>query len=101
MNIQQGSRRKVLGWVVSNKMDKTIVVQAFRLVRHKKYGKYYKQYNKFKAHDEKNECSVGDRVQIIESKPISKDKKFRLQSIIERVKKADFEKEGGASEAVV
>lgn len=84
-------RKLIVGRVVSDKMDKTIVVQASRLTRHPKYGKFYKLSKKFKAHDEKNECGVGDRVEIIESAPISKDKSFRLKRIVEKAVKADFE----------
>lgn len=80
-------RREVVGVVTSAKMDKTIVVQAARLTKHPKYGKYYKEYKKFKAHDEENKCEVGDRVLLIESAPISKEKKFRVRSIVEKVKK--------------
>jgi small subunit ribosomal protein S17 len=85
---KQIRRRTVIGTVISSKMDKTIVVQANRLTRHPMYGKFYTKYKKFKAHDEKNECEVGDKVSIIESRPLSKHKRFRLSNIIEKVKKA-------------
>lgn len=81
-------RKNILGKVTSVKMNKTIVVQATRQTKHPKYHKYYNQYKKFKAHDENNECEVGDRVLIVESQPISKEKKFRLRKIVEKVKKA-------------
>lgn len=81
-------RRSVLGVVISTKMNKTIVVQSESLKKHLKYGKYYQRYKKYKAHDERAECEVGDRVLIIESRPISKQKHFRLQKIVEKVKKA-------------
>lgn len=83
------TRRIIVGTVVSDKMDKTIVVQAARLTKHPKYGKFYKKFKKFKVHDEKNTCDVGDLVEIIESQPISKQKSFRLKRIIEKVKKID------------
>lgn len=69
-------------------MDKTIVVQAASLTKHPKYGKYYKSYKKYKAHDEKNECGIGDQVLIVESRPISKEKRFRLNKIVEKAKQA-------------
>jgi len=94
------SRRHLEGVVLSDKMQKTIVVQAIMQVRHPKYGKYYKKYQKFKAHDEKEECSVGDRVEIIESRPISKDKRFRLVKILEKAKKAEVDMDLGEAAAV-
>ncbi len=71
-------KKKIDGVVVSNKMDKTVVVNAQRFVKHKKYGKYYKIDKKFKAHDENNEYKVGDKVTIEETRPISKDKNFKV-----------------------
>lgn len=68
------------GVVVSNKMDKTVVVSISRFVKHPKYGKFYKINKKYKAHDAQNEYKVGDKVEITETKPISKDKKFRVIS---------------------
>lgn len=84
----QRKRRVIVGHVRSAKMDKTIVVQAARLQKHPKYGKFYQRYKRYKAHDEKNECEAGDLVEIIESQPISKEKCFRVQRIVEKVKKA-------------
>lgn len=81
-----GRRRVIEGTVVSDKMKKTIVVQSTRLVRHTKYGKYFRKSSKFKAHDETETSKVGDRVEIIESRPISKDKKFRLLRVVERAR---------------
>lgn len=66
------------GVVVSDKMEKTIVVSVTRFVKHPKYGKYYKVSKKYKAHDENNEHKTGDKVEIIETRPISKDKKFKV-----------------------
>ncbi len=72
------------GVVVSNKMAKTVVVLVERLVQHPKYGKHLKQRANFKAHDEKNECDVGDRVQIVETRPLSRDKRWRVSSIVKK-----------------
>jgi small subunit ribosomal protein S17 len=83
------SRRTMEGVVLSNKMQKTAVIQTAALVKHAKYGKYFRKYKKLKIHDEKSECQVGDRVQIMESAPISKDKKFRLVKILEKAKHAE------------
>ena len=66
------------GVVVSDKMDKTVVVSVSRFVKHKLYGKFYKVSKKYKAHDENNEHKVGDKVEIIETRPISKDKRFKV-----------------------
>lgn len=84
-------RRVIIGTVVSNKMDKTVVMQAARLTKHPMYGKYYKKFKKFKVHDETNQCDVGDLIEAIESQPISKQKSFRLKRIVEKVKRADGE----------
>ncbi len=72
------------GVVVSNAMDKTVVVTVSRLVKHPRYKKYVKRRKRFKVHDEQNECNVGDRVAIAEMRPLSKDKRWRLQKIVER-----------------
>lgn len=72
------------GYVVSNKMDKTIVVGIETYKKHAAYGKYVRRTKKYVAHDEKNECQVGDRVLIVESRPLSKRKRWRLRSILER-----------------
>lgn len=74
------NRKKVSGIVVSDKMDKTVVVNVSRYVAHKKYGKYYKIDKRYKAHDENNEYKVGDKVIIEETRPISKDKTFKVLS---------------------
>jgi len=79
-------RKQKIGIVVSNKMDKTIVVKVDRRVRLPKYGKFIKRSTKFYAHDEKNECSIGDKVSIMETRPLSKMKRWRLIEIIEKVK---------------
>ena len=79
-------RKTNVGKVVSNKMDKTIVVAVKDSVQHPLYKKIMKRTVKFKAHDEKNECGVGDRVEIMETRPISADKRWRLVQIIEKAK---------------
>jgi small subunit ribosomal protein S17 len=80
------SRRKTrVGEVVSDKMDKTAVVAVTRLVRHPLYGRFVKKTNKFKVHDEKNECHIGDVVKIMETRPLSKDKRWRLVEIMKKV----------------
>ncbi len=80
-------RRKLReGTVVSDLMDKTVVVQADRLVRHPRYQKVMRRTARWKAHDEKNECSVGDRVRIMETRPLSKTKRWRVVSVLERAK---------------
>jgi len=72
------------GIVTSNKMDKTIVIEVHRRKRHKTYGKVFTITKKIKAHDEQNECQIGDRVKVIECRPVSKDKRWRLFSIIQK-----------------
>jgi len=66
------------GVVVSNKMQKTVVVSVSRFIKHPLYGKFYKVSKKYKAHDEENKCKIGDNVEIVETRPISKDKRFRV-----------------------
>lgn len=79
--------RKVrVGRVVSNKMDKTVVVRVESFFRHPLYGKVIKHAKRFKAHDEKNECQIGDRVEIVETRPLSKDKRWRVVKILEKAK---------------
>ena len=81
------NRRKTrVGIVTSNKMDKTIVVTVEDFVRHSLYGKAVKVTKKFKAHDEQNECNIGDKVRIMETRPLSRDKRWRLVNVIEKVK---------------
>jgi small subunit ribosomal protein S17 len=84
--VDRNNRKTRVGKVVSDKMDKTIVVAIETLVRHPLYGKSVKRTTKFKAHDEKNECNIGDRVRIMETRPLSKEKRWRLVEIIERAK---------------
>ena len=77
-----GRRKERDGVVVSDKMDKTVVVEVTRLVRHAQYRKYLKQRNRYKAHDQKNQCRVGDRVRIVETRPLSRDKRWAVQAIL-------------------
>lgn len=79
-----GRRKEFTGEVVSNKMQKTIIVKVARSARHPKYGRIIKRYNKFKAHDEKGAASIGDMVRIQETRPLSKDKRFRLLEIVKK-----------------
>ena len=84
--MERNLRKERIGTVTSNKMDKSIVVSIARRVKHDLYGKFINKTSKFVAHDEKNECNEGDTVKIMETKPISKNKNWRLVEIIERVK---------------
>lgn len=82
----RGIRKTRVGVVVSDKMDKTIVVSINTLVRHPLYGKIMKRTSKVKAHDETNQCTIGDKVRIAETRPLSKDKHWRLLEVIEKAK---------------
>lgn len=84
--MERNLRKTRVGVVVSDKMDKTVVVAVKDSVQHPLYKKIMKRTVKFKAHDEKNECGVGDRVEIMETRPISADKRWRLVQIIEKAK---------------
>lgn len=86
MSEERNLRKTRVGKVVSDKMDKTVVVAIVDNVKHPLYKKIVKRTVKFKAHDENNECRVGDRVEIMETRPLSKDKRWRVSSIIERAK---------------
>lgn len=79
-----GRRKQRSGTVVSNKMDKTVVVLVERLVKHSKYRKYLRARKKYKAHDEKNACQIGDQVEIVETRPLSKGKRWAVRSILRR-----------------
>ena len=79
-------RKRLIGVVTSDKMDKTVVVAVTTTRRHPVYGKVMRRVKKYKAHDESNDCHIGDRVQIIESRPISRHKRFMVTSILERAK---------------
>jgi small subunit ribosomal protein S17 len=87
VELQDRNRRKTrVGIVVSDKMDKTVVVALEDFVRHSLYGKSVKTTKKVKAHDENNECNIGDKVRIMETRPLSKGKRWRLVDIVEKVK---------------
>ena len=84
--MERNLRKTRIGKVVSNKMDKTIVVAIENHVKHPLYNKIVKKTFKLKAHDENNECNIGDTVKVMETRPLSKDKRWRLVEIVERVK---------------
>ena len=83
---ERGLRKTRIGVVVSDKMDKTCVIQIKTRVRHPLYGKIMKQTSKLKVHDENNECGIGDTIKVMETRPLSKDKRWRLVEIIEKAK---------------
>ncbi len=84
--MERNLRKERIGVVVSNKMDKSIVILVERKVKHPKYGKFVKRSTKFMAHDEKNEAGIGDTVRIMETRPLSKNKCWRLVEIVEKAK---------------
>jgi small subunit ribosomal protein S17 len=84
--VERGSRKVRVGYVTSDKMDKTIVVTVEEFIRHPLYGKRVKRTKKFKAHDEENTCGIGDKVRIMETRPLSRDKRWRLVEIVEKAK---------------
>ena len=84
--MERGSRKVRVGKVVSDKMDKTIVVAVERSTRHPLYGKIIRKTKKYKAHDEENACRIGDKVRIMETRPLSRDKRWRLVEIVERTR---------------
>ena len=85
--MEERNKRKVReGLVTSNKMDKTIVVSVERRLKHAKYGKFLKRTTKLMVHDEQNDCNIGDKVRVMETRPLSKSKRWRLVEIIERAK---------------
>ena len=79
---ERGIRRTLEGTVVSNQMDKTVVVRVERLVKDPQYHKYVRRFSKFMAHDEQNQCALGDRVRIVEHRPISKRKRWKVQATV-------------------
>ena len=81
---KRGNKRQLQGIVTSDKMDKTVVVLVERFVKHKLYEKYVRRHNKYAAHDEANDCKIGDKVLITESRPVSKLKRYRVSKIIEQ-----------------
>jgi small subunit ribosomal protein S17 len=84
MATERGNRKTRVGIVVSDKMDKTVVVNVDQLVMHPVYKKYIRRRVKCKAHDERNECAVGDKVLIVETRPLSRDKRWRVREILEK-----------------
>ena len=83
---ERGRRKSKIGSVVSNKLDKSVVLSVERLLKHPLYGKYFRKTSKFMAHDEENQCQVGDTVKIVETRPLSKLKRWRLVEVIEKAK---------------
>jgi small subunit ribosomal protein S17 len=86
MENERNSRKEIIGTVTSAAMDKTVVVSVVRKMKHPKYGKYFKRTKKYTAHDEKNECGANDIVRIMETRPLSKTKRWRLVEIVEKAK---------------
>jgi len=84
MENMKKNKKELIGLVVSDKMDKSVVVRVERFVLHRIYKKYMKRYKKYHAHDEKNECRIGDSVKIIETRPLSKLKRFRVAEIVKK-----------------
>ena len=84
--MERGNRKEIIGKVLRNKMDKSIVIGVERKVKHPMYGKFVKKTSTFMAHDEKNECNVGDIVQVMETRSLSKNKRWRLVQIVEKAK---------------
>lgn len=84
--MERGSRKTRVGTVVSDKMDKTVVVDVSRTTRHPLYGKILRRTKKYKAHDETNQCRLGDKVKIMETRPLSKDKRWRVTEVLEKAK---------------
>ena len=83
-NTQKSRRKELMGQVISDKMDKSVIVQVERFIQHKMYKKFIRQYKKYQAHDEKNACRIGDAVKIIETRPLSKLKRFRVTEIVKK-----------------
>jgi small subunit ribosomal protein S17 len=81
---ERETKRQVIGVVVSDKMDKTVIVSVERLIKHAMYQKYIRRQTKFAAHDETNACRIGDKVQITESRPLSRSKRWRVSKIVEK-----------------
>jgi len=86
MEATRNARKEIIGVVTSSKMDKTVTVAVERKVKHPKYGKFVKKTSKFYAHDEKNECAINDVVKLMETRPLSKNKRWRLVEIVEKAK---------------
>ena len=80
----KNNKKELIGLIISDKMDKSVVVQVERFVQHTMYKKFIKRYKKYHAHDESNECKIGDEVKIIETRPLSKLKRFRVTEIVKK-----------------
>jgi small subunit ribosomal protein S17 len=87
----RGLRKERSGVVISDRMQKTVVVSVERTVMHPKYKKYLRRTTKVKAHDEQNQCHVGDRIMIVECRPLSRDKRWRVSKILERARAKEIE----------
>lgn len=85
-----GRRKEFEGVVVSDKMQKTVVIRTMHLSKHSKYGKTVRMHQKFKAHDEKGVAKLGDTIKIVETRPLSKDKRFRVHSVLKKAQKVDI-----------
>lgn len=100
MTAARGTRKTREGVVLSNRMARTVVVQVERTVQHPKYKKYLRLKAKLKAHDAKNECQIGDRVLVVETRPLSRDKRWRVSRVLQRaVQAGELEKAAGLAEA--
>ena len=84
MENKKSNKKELIGLIVSDKMDKSVVVRVERFVQHKVYKKYIRRYKKYHAHDESNKCRIGDEVKIIETRPLSKLKRFRVTEIVKK-----------------
>ncbi len=84
--MERANRKTRIGTVVSDKMEKTVVVSVLRITRHPLYGKIMRRTKKYKAHDETNQCRMGDKVKIMETRPLSKDKRWRVAEVLEKSK---------------
>ncbi len=93
----KGLRKERSGLVVSDRMQKTVVVSVERTVMHPRYKKYLKRRTKVKAHDETNQCHVGDRVLIVETRPLSRDKRWRVSKVLERARLAEEQSQGASA----
>ena len=89
MERHSSSRKRLVGNVIGDKMDKTVVVRVERMVRHQRYGKVLRRVKKYKVHDERNRSRVGDIVHIVESRPLSREKRWAIESIVKRVEGMD------------
>ena len=84
--MMRGRRKTIIGVITSDRMDKTVVISVTRKIKHLRYNKIINRSSKFKVHDENNECKVGDKVQVMETRPLSKGKRWRLVRVIEKAK---------------